>query len=78
MSDKEEEKPELVELTVRVPKPILDYVAALCQFSGCNPDEFWTQEILSIIDSLIDVCGAPYTEKGWIMQKYGLSKILDC
>ena len=72
------EKPELVELTVKVPKPIIDYVAALCEFSGANPEEFWTSEIISVIEALVDNYGRPYVEKSQIMEKYSLNKILDC
>ena len=66
---------EYVELKIKVAKPIVEFVEALCGFIGVDVDGFWQQEIREAIQSLMEAPGS-YVDAEWLKKRYGLTAFL--
>ena len=70
---------EYVEVRVRVPKPIVDFVKALVEFSGFDFEAFWERELVNTVHSIISAISGPYVDSERLIERYGLREVLkDC
>ncbi len=72
------EKMKYVEVKIKVPKPVVDYVRALAMFASVDINKILTDLVVTNVNCLVDEGGYPYTERMKIIKHYGLKEILDC
>jgi len=68
---------EYVEVRVRVPKPIVDFVKALVEFSGFDFEAFWERELVNTVHSIISTISGPYLDTKRLIKRYGLNEVLN-
>ena len=70
---------EYVEVQIKVPKHIYEFVEALANFSRTKIEQFWQTELIDTIKSTIDCISGNYIDTDVLIERYNLKQILeDC
>ena len=70
---------EYVEVQIKVPKYIYEFVEALANFSRTKIEQFWETELIDTVKSTIDCISGNYVDKDILIERYNLKQILeDC
>ncbi len=72
------EKMKYVEVKIKVPKPVMDFLRAFVEFAGIDLDRLLTDLVISEINCLTDDGGHAYINRRQLIKHYGLEEILDC
>lgn len=63
-----------VEVTVKLPEPVVDYLKALQQFTGRNITEYMSSAIRDVVLTDLEELQATLPETPDLKEKYGLNK----
>jgi hypothetical protein len=64
---------ETEEITIKIPKPLAEFVKALCTFTKTTHEKFWTQELEDIVEQIRDESSmTPWISSA--SETYGLDK----
>jgi len=64
----------LVPVVVWLPRQVDGFVRALSAFTGVKVEEFYRQEILAAVSSIVEQMNAPYLDSRKLKDLYGLSE----
>ena len=72
------EEVEYVEMRLRIPKPIIDFLEALEPFTGVNPQEYLELTIIKGIEGDVDAIGdnPPFTAEE-VRRHFGLDRVFE-
>jgi len=67
-----------IEVKLRIPKPIHDFLKALVDFTGLDLEELLQTEIRETVRGIIDeIQTAPYIEREELIHRYGIDEVLN-
>jgi len=71
---------EYVEVKMRIPKPIHDFLKTLVEFTGIDLEALLEAELRKTVSVIIDeLSNAPYVERKLLLARYDLGEALkDC
>jgi len=70
---------EYVEVKIKIPKPLYEFVKALAQFYQLDTDQFFETELKTAIESVLDGMSGAYMDKEYLIELYHLKEIIeDC
>ena len=72
------EEVEYVEMRLRIPKPIIDFLEALEPFTGVNPQEYLEYSIVKCIEADVNAIddNPPFTAEE-VRRRFGLDKVFE-
>ena len=68
---------ECVDVHIKLPKPIVDFVEALAEFCKVNLQEFWKQLIVDITRTYVKEMDGPYVDTESVIERFGLKEVFD-
>lgn len=69
---------EEVEIKVKIPRKVYDFVKALLALYAKSEEEFWREELMGSLECLIKDIDIPFANIPDIMKANGLNKLFDC
>jgi hypothetical protein len=67
---------EYVEITVRIPKPLNDFIESYFGFVGVDPQAFWEREVIGDIGALLETLEGQHLSPEGLIKRYGLAEAL--
>ena len=69
---------EFVEIKVKIPEKLHRFVKALLALYKKDEEEFWREELMGCLESLIESIEVPFQRGTDIREVNGLKEIFDC
>ena len=70
-------KTECIDVHIRLPKPIVDFVEALAEFCRIDLQEFWQQLIVDITRTYVKEMDGPYVDTESVIERFALKEVFD-
>ena len=75
------EKTQYVEVTVKLPKPVVDFLRKFTDLVGDGFNEFIESAVVSEVNNMVkneEIFSTPWSETEKLVKAHGLEKFLDC